>query len=135
MGIRPRVAKHLWENRQNNQMDLIPYDQDKRIIEAQTAKTKYQKTVKMLTAVEQATEIVKSKIKRERKMAECKTFVPPEQHINVRLQFDPRGLLVTQKVHKINERPELSFADSRCDLFRRKKLSITLLILGTDIFP
>ena len=28
MGIRPRVAKHLWENRHNNQMDLIPHDQD-----------------------------------------------------------------------------------------------------------
>ena len=32
--IRPRVAKHLWENRHNNQMDLIPYDQNKRIMEA-----------------------------------------------------------------------------------------------------
>ena len=37
MGIRPRVAKHLWENRHNNQMDLIPYDQDKRIMETQIA--------------------------------------------------------------------------------------------------
>ena len=46
MGIRPRVAKHLWENRHNNKMDLIPYDQDKRIMEAQTAKTKDQKPVK-----------------------------------------------------------------------------------------
>ena len=42
MGIRPRVAKLLWENRHNNQMDLIPYDQDKMIMEAQTAKTKDQ---------------------------------------------------------------------------------------------
>ena len=24
MGIRPRVAKQLWENRHNDQMDLIP---------------------------------------------------------------------------------------------------------------
>ena len=39
MGIRPRVAKHLWEKRHNNQMDLIPYDQDKRIMETQIAKT------------------------------------------------------------------------------------------------
>ena len=31
MGIRPRVAKHLWENRHNNQMDLIPYDQNKEL--------------------------------------------------------------------------------------------------------
>ena len=43
MGIRPRVAKHLWENRHNNQMDIIPYDLDKRIMETQTAKTKDKK--------------------------------------------------------------------------------------------
>ena len=53
MGIRPRVAKHLWENRHNNQMDLIPYDLDKRIMEAQTAKTKDQEPViKMVTPVD-----------------------------------------------------------------------------------
>ena len=52
MGIRPRVAKHLWENRHNNQMDIIPYDQDKRIMGAKTAKTKDQKPViKMVTPV------------------------------------------------------------------------------------
>ena len=57
MGIRPRVAKQLWENRHNNQMDLIPYDQTKMIMEAQTAKTKDQRPViKMVTPVEQATE-------------------------------------------------------------------------------
>ena len=50
MGIRPREAKHLWENRHNNQMNLIPYDQDKRIMEVQTAKTKDQEPViKMVT--------------------------------------------------------------------------------------
>ena len=77
MGIRPRVAKHLWENRHNNQMDHIPYDQDKRIMEAQTVKTKDQKPViKMVTPVEQATEITRSEIKREREMAKSKTFVP-----------------------------------------------------------
>ena len=60
MGIRPRVAKQLWENRHNNQMDLIPYDQAKMIMEAQTAKTKDQRPViKMVTPVEQATEMVK----------------------------------------------------------------------------
>ena len=63
MGIRPRVAKHLWEHRHNNQMDLIPYDQDKRIMEAHTAKSKDQKPViKMVTPVEQATEMAKSEI-------------------------------------------------------------------------
>ena len=77
MGIRPRVGKHLWENRHNNQMDLIPYDQDKRIMEAQTVKTKDQKPViKMVTPVEQATEMSRSEIKREREMAKRKTFVP-----------------------------------------------------------
>ena len=50
-------------------MDLIPYDQDKRIMKARTAKTKDQKPViKMVTLVEQATEMVKSEIKREREM-------------------------------------------------------------------
>ena len=78
MGIRPRVAKHLWENRHNNQMNLIPYDQDKRILEAQTAKTKDQRPViKMVTPVEQAVEMARSEIKREREMAKSKTFVPP----------------------------------------------------------
>ena len=70
MGIRPRVAKHLWENRHNSQKDLIPYDQEKRIMEAQTVKTKDQKPViKMVTPVEQATEMARSEIKREREMA------------------------------------------------------------------
>ena len=70
MGIRSTVAKHLWEDRHNNQMDLIPYDQDKRIMEAQMAKTKDKNPViKMVTPVEQAMEIVKSEIKREREMA------------------------------------------------------------------
>ena len=78
MGIGPRVAKHLWENRHNNQMDIIPYDQDKRIMEAQTAKTKDQNPVtKMVTPVEQATEMARSEIKTEREMAKSKTFVPP----------------------------------------------------------
>ena len=78
MGIRPRVAKDLWENRHNNKMDLIPYDQDKRTLEAQTAKTKDKKPViKIVTPVEQATEMVKSEIKREREMAKNKTFVSP----------------------------------------------------------
>ena len=77
MGIRPRVAKHLWENRHNNQMDLIPYDQEKRIMEAQTAKTKDQRPViKMVTPVEQAMEMARSEIKKEREMAKSKTFVP-----------------------------------------------------------
>ena len=80
MGIRPRVAKHLWENRHNNQMDLIPYDQEKRIMEAQTAKTKDQRPViKMVTPVEQAMEMARSEIKREREMAKSKTFIPPGQ--------------------------------------------------------
>ena len=84
MVIRPRVAKHLWENMHNNQMDLIPYDLDKRIMEAQTAKTKDQKPViKMVTQVEQATEMVKSEIKRECEMAKDKTFVSPGRCQNV----------------------------------------------------
>ena len=66
MGIRPRVAKHLWENWHNNQMNLIPYEQDKRILEAQTAKTKDQRPViKMVTPVEQAVKMTRSEIKRE----------------------------------------------------------------------
>ena len=84
MGIRSRVAKHLWENRHNNQMDLIPYDQDKRIMEAQTAKTKDQRPViKMVTPAEQAMEMARSEIKREREMAKSKTFVPPGRSKNV----------------------------------------------------
>ena len=84
MGIQPRVVKHLWENRHNNQMVLIPYDQDKRIMEAQTAKTKDKKTViKMMTPLEQATEIARSEIKRECEMAKNKTFVPPGRRQNV----------------------------------------------------
>ena len=84
MGIRPRVAKHLWENRYNNQMNLIPYYQDKRIIETQIVKTKDQKPViKMVTPVEQATEMARSKIKREREMAKSKTFSPPGRRKNV----------------------------------------------------
>ena len=58
-------------------MDLIPYDQEKRIMEAQTAKTKDQRPViKMVTPVEQAMEMARSEIKREREMAKSKTFVP-----------------------------------------------------------
>ena len=73
MGIRPRVAKHLWENRHNNQMNLIPYDQDKRIMEAQTAKTKDQKPmVKMVTPVDQATEMAMAELKRERDALQIK---------------------------------------------------------------
>ena len=84
MGIRPGVAKHLWENRHNNQMDLIPYDQEKRIMEAQTAKTKDQRPViKMVTPVEHAMEMARSEIKREREMAKSKTFVPPGRRKNV----------------------------------------------------
>ena len=53
-------------------------------MEAQTAKTKDQKPViKMVTPVEQATEIIKSEIKREHEMAERKTFVPPGRRKNV----------------------------------------------------
>ena len=84
MGIRPRVTKHLWENRHNNQMNRIPYDQDKRIMEAQTAKIKDQQPViKMVTPVEQATEMVKSEIKRECEMAKNKTFLSPGRRQNV----------------------------------------------------
>ena len=78
MGIRPKVAKQLWENRHNNHMDLIPYDQAKMIMEAKTAITKDQRPViKMVTPVEQAAEMFKSEIKREREMAKNKTFVSP----------------------------------------------------------
>ena len=74
MGIRPRVAKHLWENRHNNQMYIIPYDQDKRIIETQIAKTKDQKPViKMVTTVDQATEMTMAELKRERDALQRKT--------------------------------------------------------------
>ena len=91
MGIRPSVAKQLWENRHNNQMDLIPYDQDKRIMEAQTAKTKNQKPViTMLTLVQQATEMARSEIKREREMAKSKTFAPLGRR-KKHLQIDHRG--------------------------------------------
>ena len=47
-------------------MDLIPYDLDKRIMEAQTAKTKDQEPViKMVTPVDQATEMAMAELKRE----------------------------------------------------------------------
>ena len=84
MGIRPRVAKHLEENRHNNQMFLILYDQDKRIMEAQTAKTKDRNTVvKTVTPVEQAAEMIKSEIKRECEMAKYKTFISRGRRQNV----------------------------------------------------
>ena len=67
MGIRPRVANHLLENMHNNQMDLIPYDRNKRIMEAQTDKTEDQEPViKMVTPVDQATEMAMADLKRER---------------------------------------------------------------------
>ena len=54
------------------------------IMEAQTAKTKDQRPViKMVTPVEQATEMVMSEIKREREMAKNKTFVSPGRRKNV----------------------------------------------------
>ena len=40
-------------------------------------------SLKVVTPVEQATEMVKSEIKREREMAERKTFVPPGRRKNV----------------------------------------------------
>ena len=64
MGIRPRVAKHLWENRHNNQMDLIPNDQ---YLWASNVKMKDQEPViKMVTPVDQATEMAMAELKRER---------------------------------------------------------------------
>ena len=65
-------------------MNLIPYDQDKRMLEAQRAKTKDQRLViKMVTPVEQAVEMARSEIKREREMAKSKTFLPPGRLKNV----------------------------------------------------
>ena len=47
-------------------MTLVPYDLDKRIMEAQTAKTKDQEPViKMVTPVDQATEMAMAELKRE----------------------------------------------------------------------
>ena len=103
MSIRPRVAKHLWDNRHNNQMNLIPHDQDKRIIEAQTAKTKDKKQViKMLTPVEQAMEMVKSETNRGNEMCKVRGFtlhVTNSQLINFesvkRMVLDPSEKTIT----------------------------------------
>ena len=63
-GIRSLPAKHIWKNRWNRRLVLVPHDQYRRAL---TVKIKDQKPViKMVTPVEQATEMVMAELKRER---------------------------------------------------------------------
>ena len=69
-GIRSLPAKHIWKNRQNRRMVLEPHDQYRRAL---TVKTKDRKPViKMVTPVEQATEMVMAELKRERDLLKSK---------------------------------------------------------------
>ena len=62
-GIRSLPAKHIWKNRQNHRLALVPHDQYQRAL---TVKMKDRKPViKMVTPVEQATEMVMTELKRE----------------------------------------------------------------------
>ena len=62
-GIRSLPAKHIWKNRQNHRLALVPHDQYQRAL---TVKMKDRKPViKMVTPVEQATEMVMAELKRE----------------------------------------------------------------------
>ena len=57
---------------------------------------KQRSVVNLATQVAQATEMTKSAVKREREVAESRTFVPPCRR-QKRLQNDHSGLLVTQR--------------------------------------
>ena len=62
-GICSMPAKHVWKNRQHRRMVLVPKDQ---YIKASTVKMKDQEPViKMVTSVDQATEMAMTELKRE----------------------------------------------------------------------
>ena len=66
-GNRSLQAKHIWWNRQQRRMVLVPYDEYPRVMEAKTVKMKEQKPViKMVTPFAQAAEMAMSEIKRQR---------------------------------------------------------------------
>ena len=65
-GICSLPAKHIWKNRQNRRMVLVPNDQYQRVMAAQTVKMKEREPViKMVKPVEQATEMAMPELKRE----------------------------------------------------------------------
>ena len=71
-GIRSMPAKHVWKNRQQRRMVLVPYDQ---YLRASTVKMKDQEPViKMVTPVDQATEMAMAELKRERDALQRKTL-------------------------------------------------------------
>ena len=64
-------AKHVWKNRQHRRMVLVPNDQ---YLWASTVKMKDQEPViKMVTPVNQATEMAMAELKREQDALERKT--------------------------------------------------------------
>ena len=70
-GIRSMPAKHIWKNRQHRRMVLVPNDQ---YLRASTVKMKDQEPViKMVTPVDQATEMAMVQLKRERDALQRKT--------------------------------------------------------------
>ena len=70
-GISSLPAKHVWKKKQNRRVVLVPNDQYQR---AQTIKMKDQEPViKMVTPVEQATEMAMAELKRERDALQRKT--------------------------------------------------------------
>ena len=75
-GIRSLPAKHILKNRQNRRLVLVPHDQYRRAL---TVKMKDRKLViKMVTPVEQATEMVMAELKREwDALKQKKTRKPP----------------------------------------------------------
>ena len=66
-GIRSLPAKHVWNDRQNRRMVLVPYEEYQRVMEAQTVQMEDQKPViKMVTSIAQVAEMTMSEIKRQR---------------------------------------------------------------------
>ena len=66
-GIRSLPAKHVWNDRQNRRMVLVPYEEYQRAMEAQTVQMEDQKPViKMVTSIAQVAEMTMSEIKRQR---------------------------------------------------------------------
>ena len=63
-GIRSLPAKHIWKNRQNRRLVLEPHDQYRRALTVMTKDR--EPVIKMVTPVEQVTEMVMAELKRER---------------------------------------------------------------------
>ena len=74
-GIRSLPAKHIWKNRQNRRLVLEPHDQYGRALTVMTKDRKH--VIKMVTPVEQSTEMVMAELKRERDSLKSKNKRKP----------------------------------------------------------